>query len=260
MRLSIITVALVALTGTCHAAAGDPGWIYAEGRQLLNAGKPQYMHGVNTPWHNWNEFGSTNPYYNYESEWWEQEFLRLKAMGINSVRVWITCDSNNEGVRVRTDGIVQPPTDQFWADCDDLMALATKYEMYVMPTIMSFDHFKWGHEGQPGWYQMLGTHAGVQSLIDQYIVPFVERYADNPYCWAIDLCNEPEWITQLADQATPRGGTVTPVGGGSDLYDFNFRVPDHVVGQYIYLKNTSINTRVVERISDTRVRVQDPFG
>jgi hypothetical protein len=31
-------------------------------------------------------------------------------------------------------------------------------------------------------------------MVSHYLVPFAERYASNPYLYAIDLCNEPEWI------------------------------------------------------------------
>ncbi|MBA3705393.1 MAG: T9SS type A sorting domain-containing protein, partial [Bacteroidetes bacterium] len=35
-----------------------------------------------------------------------------------------------------------------------------------------------------------------QTFVDNYLVPFVNRYKSNPYLFAIDVCNEIEWINQ----------------------------------------------------------------
>jgi hypothetical protein len=40
----------------------------------------------------------------------------------------------------------------------------------------------------------------VTSFVDNYAVPFVNKYKDNPYLWAIDICNEIEWVNQEADK------------------------------------------------------------
>jgi len=41
---------------------------------------------------------------------------------------------------------------------------------------------------------MLNSSANVTTYINNYLVPFVNRYKTNPYLWSIDICNEIEWI------------------------------------------------------------------
>ena len=43
---------------------------------------------------------------------------------------------------------------------------------------------------------LVQSDEAIQSYIDSYVVPFVERYGDDPYLWCIDLCNEPDWIKE----------------------------------------------------------------
>ncbi len=127
-----------------------------------------------------------------------------------------------------------------------------------MPTVMSFDHFIWNNAGNSRWNIMLGSEATVQSFVDEFLVPMCERYIDNVYFWSVDLCNEFDLTPEMMDQSTPGDAcTCTPVGGGSDLYDFNFRVSDYVVGTQLQVWGLSNNLTVgtvTERVSDTRVR------
>ena len=197
----ILATILMILVGQI-LAADIPGRISVQGTQLMMGGQPIYLNGANSPWNYFNEFGSTDNG-DYSHAWWNSEFVRLKAAGINSVRIWISCD-----------GTEQPATDangvvgvnaQFWSDVDDLMALATTHQIYVMATMMSFDHANpwiWDYNTNAhstifhNWLAMFNSVAGVQAMIDRYLLPFVLRYQDNPYLYAIDLCNEPEWINQ----------------------------------------------------------------
>lgn len=240
------------------SGAKEPGRIYAEGRQFLNAGQPQYLNGVNTPWHIFNEFGQTGGGA-YDSAWWEAEFDRLVDRGVNAVRVWVVCSCANVGVTLNEDGTCNPPTALFWSNVDDMVARAAAHGLFVMPTMMSFDNWDWNNAGQERWVRMLGDAAGIQSLIDNYLVPFVERYKDNPWVFAVDLCNEMDWLYERGDLATPRAGTCTPVGGGSNVVNFGQRVPDHVVGMHLYVNNVDLGL-VTARVSDTQVTTAGTFG
>jgi hypothetical protein len=238
--------------------AKKPGRIYCSGRDLKNNGETQYLNGVNTPWHRWNEFGSTVPNMTYDHDWWDAEFARLVDRGVNATRVWLVCDSENEGVVLNADGTCQDPTAQFWADVDDLMSLAEAHEIFVMPVLFSFDNFDWNNSNSERWHLMLGSKAGVQSLITKYIIPLAERYKDNPWVWCLDLCNEMDWLSEKADLSTPNNVTATPVGGGSKIVDFGQKVSDFVVGQQLYLGNINMGV-ATERLSDTRCVFTNAF-
>jgi hypothetical protein len=41
---------------------------------------------------------------------------------------------------------------------------------------------------------MLQSEATINSFIEHYTIPFVNRYKDNPFLWSIDLMNEPDWV------------------------------------------------------------------
>jgi hypothetical protein len=41
---------------------------------------------------------------------------------------------------------------------------------------------------------MLTDSGKIDSMVTNYVVPFVVRYRDNPWLWCFDLCNEPDWI------------------------------------------------------------------
>lgn len=162
--------------------------IYVEGNQFKLNGKIVYMNGCNTPWDKWNDFGG-----NYDSNFWEAEFKRLNQNGINSVRVWISCNGDVQP-NISSDGTVTGVSSLFWTHVDDLVARAEKYKIYLMPTMMSFDHTKNTYIKFESWRKMLNDSSKVRSYIDNYLIPFVNRYKNNPYVFCIDLCNEPEWM------------------------------------------------------------------
>ena len=70
-------------------------------------------------------------------------------------------------------------------------------QIYVMPTLMSFDHFEDGAASR--WRAWIASDENIDSYVQNYLVPFLERYRDNPYLWSIDLMNEPDWAYERAD-------------------------------------------------------------
>jgi hypothetical protein len=180
----------------------DSARIYVQGSKFMLQGTAVYFNGANTPWNKWNEFGSTDGN-NYDSTWWSNEFARMKAKGINSVRVWVSHDGVEEVPKLNPDGTVVGPGAKFWSDVDNLMSLAATHKIYLMATMMSFDHtyqYHWNYTTGAhdttfkAWIKMLSDEAMTQTMVDNYILPFAVRYKDNPYLFSIDLCNEPEWI------------------------------------------------------------------
>src|SRR5262249_47672016 len=54
------------------------------------------------------------------------------------------------------------------------------------------------HRNYKSWRAMINSSANTDSFVNNYIIPFVNRYKSNPYLWSIDLCNEPDWIYEDA--------------------------------------------------------------
>jgi hypothetical protein len=167
-------------------------FVTVSGNKFLVDGKEIIMNGANTPWNKWNDFGG-----NYISSWWDTEFQKIKAAGGNSTRIWITC-SGTVGINISTDGTVTGATAAFWSNVDDMLRLAQKNKIYIKATLISFDHFKNSNSKFQSWRNMVMNDDKVVTFADNYVIPFVIRYKDNPYLWAIDICNEIEWVNQDA--------------------------------------------------------------
>lgn len=153
-------------------------------------GKRLWLNGANTPWDKWNDFGG-----DFNASFWDSHFSALHDAGINSSRVWILC-SGDVGIRFDNDGKVKGMSEKFWNHVDQLMSIAAKHKIYIMATMMSFDCCKTGNRNHKKFREMLQDEEKVQSYIDNYIIPFAERYDSNDYLFSIDLCNEPDWIEE----------------------------------------------------------------
>jgi hypothetical protein len=162
--------------------------VSVDGEKFVVAGEEIWFNGVNTPWDNWNDFGG-----DFDEVFWDEHFAVLSDLGCNSSRIWVNC-SGVSIVRVGEDGNVLSVNDKHWADLDKLFELAKKHEIYLMPTFLSFDHFKDGNAGCDSWRKLVSDAAATESYIEKYVIPFVKRYGDNEYLFAIDLCNEPDWV------------------------------------------------------------------
>jgi len=166
--------------------------------QPLEGKKRIWINGVNTPWDRWNDFGGA-----YNSTWWDAEFGRLREAGINATRVWINCNNDQGAVIIGDDGMVSGVNPLHWTHLDSFFELAKKNKIYIMATILSFDHFitqnqrngVWSpRDNGEKWQKVLKNKTASQSFVDYYTIPLVERYGSNPYLWSIDLCNEPDWV------------------------------------------------------------------
>jgi predicted secreted Zn-dependent protease len=155
-----------------------------------NAGCPIYFNGANTPWDNWNDFGG-----NYDAGFWSTHFATLKANGINASRVWISCNGDVQP-NINTDGTVTGASTQFWQNLDHFFQAAQSNGIYIMATMMSFDHTKNTYTKYQSWRNMLNDPAKVQTYCDNYLVPFVNKYKSNPYLMSIDISNEIEWVAE----------------------------------------------------------------
>jgi hypothetical protein len=187
-KLTILT-ALSILYMTMSLSAAVPGRVIANGTQFQVCGSRIWMSGANTPWDNWNDFGGT-----YDSAFWDTHFQALYTAGVNSTRIWITC-SGEVGINISAAGVVSGATAAHWANLDDMFAKAQARGIYIMATLISFDHFKNTYTTYNNWRNWINSDANIDSYITNYINPFLTRYGNNPALWSIDLCNEPEWAS-----------------------------------------------------------------
>ena len=193
-ELALLLLGLTALFAAVHPAQAALGDRIMVAEAQFRAGVDRiWINGANTPWHSWNDFGGS-----FDPAWWDAHFQSLHAAGINATRVWITCNGE-VGIQIDSAGQVRGATSAHWNDLDRLFEIARRHRIYVMATLLSFDHFKDSHPGYDRWRQWLRRDDTIDSFIEHYLVPFVHRYRDNPYLWSIDLMNEPDWVHENAD-------------------------------------------------------------
>ncbi len=191
--LCLLVVGMLLISGLtpatpAQAVFGDR--ITVSGSQFMAGGQRIWMNGANTPWNNWDDFGG-----NYNASWWDAHFQQLHDNGINSSRVWMTGDGE-VGINIDANGFVSGATAAHWTHLDSLFSIAQSRQIYIMATFLSFDVTKNTHPGYTRWRAMFNSDANIDSYVANYVVPFVNRYKNNPWLWSIDLINEPDWIIE----------------------------------------------------------------
>jgi hypothetical protein len=159
---------------------------------VVGSGQRIWLNGVNTPWNKWNDFGGS-----FDRNWWDNHFRTLMNSGVNCSRVWISCDGN--GAVKTNEGGVTGLSPSFFRDCDSLFAIAGRYGIYIDATMMSFDHCKSPNAAFQNWRNIITSRMASLTYVNYYLIPFVNRYKTCPWLFAINLCNEPEWISEDAN-------------------------------------------------------------
>ena len=188
--LALLVATLVFTASNAYAVFGER--ITVSGTQFKAGAQRIWINGANTPWKAWNDFGGK-----FDAAWWTNHFQALHDNSINDTRVWITC-SGEVGIDISANGVVTGATAAHWADLDTLFQIARSKGVYIMTTLISCDHTTGGRSNHLKWRAMLSSGSNVDSYVSNYVIPFVNRYKDNPFLWSIDLCNEPDWIIEEA--------------------------------------------------------------
>ena len=157
--------------------------VYVEGTKFMVNGREIWFSGGNTPWFKWNDFDG-----NMDEEIWDKTFADLAADHINCTRIWVNCNGDAI-VNVDYDGEIDHVNEAHWSDLDKLFTIAEKYKVYVMPTLLSFDHFK-----QKDWQALLKSKEFCDQYADLYVKEFCARYGDCDYIMGVDIMNEPDWV------------------------------------------------------------------
>ena len=167
--------------------------VSVSGTKFMVDGKELWLCGINTPWQKWNDFTG-----NMDVTFWENTFKALADNHINSTRIWVNC--NGLGiVKLDAQGNVTEINSKHFDNLKTLFDLAAKYEIYVMPTLLSFDHFKAGNQGATYWRALVNDKEKVSQYCEKYVKEFCTRFKNNPFVFAVDIMNEPDWVNENAD-------------------------------------------------------------
>lgn len=172
-----------------------------------------FLSGANVPWQNGGfgaDFGTVEEWgqHTYSHTDAEQMFVTLQANGANSVRWWVFADGrgapefdSNSGGRVN--GL----DSNFLPSMEDAIRLASKYNIYLVFNLWSFDMLfddsTAGEKGEhAGGHRDLIVDANIrQSFINNALLSILQhpisgtRYTigTHPNVIAWDIINEPEW-------------------------------------------------------------------
>lgn len=166
--------------------------IYVDGADLKVNGSEIFLNGSNTPWIAWNDFGIGR----FDYAKWDLEFQKLEDHKVNSTRVWISCNGEENPLQLTSDGYVNGPTDAFLKDLDKLVEIATKHRVYLMFALISFDHTIDGNPHYDKWRKMYASEDNMDSFVENYAVEVATRYSNNPYVFSFDVCNEIMWVSE----------------------------------------------------------------
>ncbi|MBO6140766.1 MAG: cellulase family glycosylhydrolase [Ruminococcus sp.] len=173
--------------------------VKVNGTDFEVGGKKLWLNGANAPWINWNDFGGSFSFME-----WNEHFKALHDSGINCARVWISCNGE-VGMDIDEDGNFKGATEQHWKDLSELFSIAEANQVYIMATVQSFDHYKDdenvdnSQEKFSAWRKLIQDGAKTDSYINNYIVPLVKTFGKSDYFFSVDLCNEPDWIFENSE-------------------------------------------------------------
>ncbi len=159
-----------------------------EGKKFLVGQREIWFNGVNTPWQHWDDFGGK-----FDRTFWQEHYRMLHEKGINSSRVWVSC-SGDVGIMIDEEGFVHGATKEYWEHVQGLLEAAEQNGVYIMATFMSFDHFKEENKNYLRWRSMVQKEETMDSYVQNFVIPFCEKFGHFKSLWSIDLCNEPDWI------------------------------------------------------------------
>lgn len=157
-------------------------------------GKPIWFNGINTPWHNFSDFGG-----DFEETWWEDEFDRYQKNNINLARVWVHCAGENSP-EITDEGVVTGASIKFWNDMDALVKISREHKIYLMPAIWSFDMTQEKYSTHQKYRKLVASKENLQTYIDNFLIPLVNRYNHEEFLVAWEICNEPEWLFDNPDK------------------------------------------------------------
>ena len=180
-------------TATSSEIKASENRVVVEGTKFMVNGKELWFNAVNTPWDKWNDFGGS-----FDETFWDTHFSELETAGVNATRIWINCDGM-VGVKLKEDGSFDSVTEKHWQDLDKLFELAAKHKIYIMATLLSFDHFKDTNQYYDRWRAMIQSSSAIDSFVAGYVVPLVKRYNENEYFFSVDFMNEPDWVYENAE-------------------------------------------------------------
>jgi len=148
--------------------------------------KQLYVNGTNTAWYGqWDGFGLSR----WDANAWDKHFAELHEAGINMTRIWMICSGTE--MQYDDQGYCTGMNSVFWDNADKLFEIAERHQVYIMATMCSHNCFLSRNAHSTEWVKIRDENDYMDAYIENYLIPFANRYGSNDYLASIDLMNEP---------------------------------------------------------------------
>lgn len=160
---------------------------------IVFRGQPVYLRGFNLAWLDFaRDFGS-----GIDEAKLRKALADVRAVDGNSLRWWIHVDGSMTPEWGVVDGErrVIGPGGSLIADLRRALDIAAEYEVYLIPSLWSFDMLYDNDYRKPpneDNYRLLANDRVLQSYLDVVLTPLVDALNDHPQLFAWELFNEPE--------------------------------------------------------------------
>jgi hypothetical protein len=155
----------------------------------------------------------TNPpiIFDFEQLELERDFQAIKSLTdgkLSVARVFIFADGR-AAPEFANDGSVTEFDKFFYQDFDELVSIAARNGIMLMPVLLDF---LWCDRAKEVSRVQLGGHSDIiknlskrRTFLDRALKPLLQRYGTNPTIFAWDIINEPEWVMEGVPEEIPEG-------------------------------------------------------
>jgi hypothetical protein len=177
-----------------------PQTVTISGNKFVVGSNQIFFNGVNTPWQYQSDGDISFLKKNFDVNWWNNEFQTEVNNKMNMCRVWIHGTGYyNPSINANGSVNAYASNDAFWTQMDALVNAAEQKKIYLFPTLWSFDMVKDNTAYYQRYRNLILSDANIDSYINNFLIPFVQRYSNRPYVFGYDICNEPEHMWRDAN-------------------------------------------------------------
>ncbi|MCS6952289.1 MAG: hypothetical protein RMK57_05340 [Bryobacterales bacterium] len=141
--------------------------------------------------------------YDFRTTALEEDLVLIRrlaeALGARPVARVFTLVDGRSGIEFASDGTVRGLQQQALRDFEALVEAARKARVWLMPVLFDFGWFS--RPRQVSGVQLGGRSyfardpVARQTLLDRVLAPLLERHGNEPWIYAWEVINEPEWVT-----------------------------------------------------------------
>lgn len=175
------------------------GFLFSQSNRIVYNAKPVFLNGANVAWINFaHDIG--NPDAPADTAQFRKIFREVHDNGGNSMRLWL--HTNGTATPEFTGNLVTGPGSRAIADLRSICDIAYQNDIGLILCLWSFDMQR--ISGLPADIlarnrNILTTDEGLNSYIENALIPMVDSLKEHPGIIAWEIFNEPEGMTEIGN-------------------------------------------------------------